>query len=313
MNYKIEYKVDMIRFRLPFIDKIMQIWFDWLNFDEAVEYWESHKINSYRHNWKIKVTTETSIYMGLQQNSENNSDRTLVIEFNPNKIDISKVENNTFNRLLNFGFKSRRDEDLEKLDVLNFDIAIDISRAIDCLKFRNTKQIEGYIKSSLGNTYYFGKRGSNGFTKIYDKGAENGSGDDLTRYEITYKPSCKFDDVDEIKDLINKTQLVDIYHHIDTWEDINGTDRGLILSIQHPDIRFTIDDLPRRKRDKIDKIYENKQKKICIDPSKVLNAYTEYIDYIRNYYVNEYLTAQQRDRLNTGNAYNTWLEDKQLI
>jgi hypothetical protein len=93
-------------------------------------------------------------------------------EVNPNK----HYEKDSFREVLDFVRLYCTDGSLDK-----FDFAIDIPVPLDEVQVFGSRKERGLYKG----TRYYGQRNKNGYCKIYDKGKERKSADNLTRVEHT--------------------------------------------------------------------------------------------------------------------------------
>ncbi|HEY8400272.1 MAG TPA: hypothetical protein VIK89_03365, partial [Cytophagaceae bacterium] len=134
--------------------------------------------SQYRYNLHVGQG-DGAIYIGYRHNGENaklQKERfNMKIEFNPNKHDYQKFKM--------FWLCLARFKNYKK-SIKGMDLAFDIQKDIsECVPLSLTGKTMNKFKS----TYYFGTRGKDGYLKIYDKGAEEGTGEEKTRIEYSVK------------------------------------------------------------------------------------------------------------------------------
>ena len=189
---KMEVSIDMLRLRTKVRKGDFQKFMDlFLKTDLDYTYFESFKYNEYRYNITVKCysfnpfVTDASFYIGFGHNSElSEYNDVLVVEFNPNRCDYFY---GFLNRLLCTFFSSPR-----KVKVVSLDIAVDIFGISmeNCIADKGKKKRYLEYINNGARTLYIGKKGkdgSNGSTKIYDKGKEQKVDKVWTRYEVTLK------------------------------------------------------------------------------------------------------------------------------
>ena len=177
----IKYSVDMVklktRLKVDYVEKIISLF----SSEPNCMYWEKRGIGDYRHNFKFEEAPGQRWYLAVQHNSAPKSAKVdIVLKYNPNKCkDVPLLEY----VLANFYRNS------PAVEVLAMDIACDIPVNILDLSFRKGKRdMITYDKGSDNKTFYVGARGSNGYSKIYNKKRESNLDYELTRYEITILP-----------------------------------------------------------------------------------------------------------------------------
>lgn len=177
----IRYSVDMVklktRLKVDYVEKIISLF----SSEPNCLYWEKRGIGDYRHNFKFDEGSNQNWYLAVQHNSALRSAKVdVVLKYNPNKCKCAPLLDYV---LANFYRNS------PNVEVLSMDIACDIPCNILDLSFRKGKRdMITYDKGSDNKTFYIGARGSNGYSKIYNKKRESSLDYELTRYEITILP-----------------------------------------------------------------------------------------------------------------------------
>lgn len=174
-----------------------------IELDERVsERYESNNLKSCRMNYIIK-TKKGNLYVGIGSNQPkltfDEQMKTIVIEYNPNKIDAFKIAPYLKDLLL---------LDIHRREILSLDLAYDMFINISELEYTKRRKNEYECRISHENleTVYLKKMGLNGSVRIYDKTLEMNGGSieeveeetgeifnkkytgDCTRYEIRLKP-----------------------------------------------------------------------------------------------------------------------------
>lgn len=294
---KIEYSLDMIRLSSRVLLKEFENYINYyisLNYDthSLFEQWDSFKIREYRYNFKVNVLDQVtgevnSYWIGYKHNTEKNDDYgrySLVVEYNPNKINIDK--NSMLYELLHQFFI------FSEFKLVSVDLAMDLHGLdISNIQYdKNRKRDVRIFGYGDNKTVYIGK--GNGRTKIYNKALERGlEGEKWTRYEVTLQ--YNFNIKQSVLKCISEFglsldldfELVDIYSLIGTQVSmsdltLDGTDKALIFAVQHG---FPLEELSRRKRDKIKKIL-SESTTIEIDRKSFFNAINKHFAYIYDLY-----------------------------
>lgn len=268
------YSVDMVRLRIRVRSDYIKDFFDRFSRNSDVDYWETTRFTQYRHNWTFKTiepvfNKEVSFWVGYQFNAEQKSlKHWLVIEYNPNKNDITGGYLNT---ILQYFFNPVETE------IVSVDIACDMPvniKSIYCDK--GGKQIKKVFDYGGDNkTVYLGQ--GNGRIKIYNKAREMGlKGVELTRYEISLNlnnmPLKHYE-----ADITPCIDLVPIYC-LDSYQfdmSLNGTDKALVYAILNG---YPIEELTRDKRVKIKEILSNSAGN-TLKSSGFADAFRKYFEY----------------------------------
>ena len=128
--------------------------------------------------------------------------------------------------------------------LIKYDVAVDVPCRPDDIEVLKTQKEKGLYKG----TRYYGQRNKHGYCKIYDKGKESDLVTDLTRIEHTfdYRKNMNFEKV-----YVKKYSIVD-EKMIDTDKVI--IEMALALKVYKEDISKYLDNLGRRKKEKILKL-----------------------------------------------------------
>ena len=282
------------------------------NFDSS--YWHSFAVSSYRYLYTF-TKDECVISLGLFHNSKDNGTgyHPCFIEFNPNKAYMPAVA-------YIFDFLSENVNyyvDLKKstfFELVRWDLAIDIPIQRGYVKLlKSGKRKYTRVEEAGALTEYLGKRGSNGFVKVYDKTKESDLYYDLTRVEITN---------DSYVLSLPDVYLVQYQTSLDFDFDLNSTDKVLVELIRRQEDceDYWLRQLGRNKREKLKRyIFEPKQyfkfdKKAIYHVTQVVedicNMKLEGGDYDKDYIKNTKQFVKARKQLGkSAQANNTsWHE-----
>lgn len=242
------YSIDMLRLKVHCPDDDVQAFFSRFNCDSNCEYWESRRLKEYKYNWNFKMNTfdgECSFWVGYYHNSEKSGMKhNLVLEYNPNKVD---------DKLL-WSILKAFYGDFKAVQVVSLDVACDMPvNILDIVHSVNGKRKYRCEKNGGDDiTHYYGVRGSDGYTKIYNKARELGLKDiELTRYEVSRRLDIPLEYADNIS--LDWSCLLEV-NVIDSYQyslELNGTERALLFAVMNG---FPIGDLPRKNKEKIKKI-----------------------------------------------------------
>jgi len=242
------YSVDMLRLKVHCSDESVQAFFSRFNCDPICEYWESRRLKEYKHNWNFKFMTfdgECSFWVGYYHNSEKSGVKhNLVLEYNPNKVDV----------LLLWDILRTFYSDFKWVQVVSLDVACDMPvNILDVVHSSNGKRKYRCEKNGGDDiTHYYGVRGTDGYTKIYNKSRELGLKDiELTRYEVSRRLDVPLEYADNITlewDCLLDVTCIDSYQHS---LELNGTERALLYAVMNG---YPLNELPRVNKSKIKKI-----------------------------------------------------------
>ena len=194
----VSYTIDMIRLRTDMsFEEFSKIEFYiqtvFMDFFDVLSY-HSTGISTFKNNYVIKFSEDSSFWLGFIHNSEmlnknvasNKTTYNLTVEFNPNKVDFKKIA---------FILDKTR-----KWIIKSIDIAMDIPICIkDLFLFdkERKRQMSIFSKTCEDKTIYIGK--SNNRVKIYNKKIESKLDRELTRVEISSKIDLKIEDINIYK------------------------------------------------------------------------------------------------------------------
>lgn len=301
-----DYSVDMVRLsteiKKHIFQEVMNKFTNDISSMSFCTYREMKQINAYRHNFTIKgshafkgefekmgqdsygnlfsIEKEQvySFWVGAEHNArpQNSGLIDVVVEYNPNKCKDSEF----LKYILNSIFLDNPYTKVKKID-----FAIDIYHNIkNVILTRNTHCQYKLIDNCGDNiTHYMRERGSHGHLKIYNKGREEKSNINKTRYEITLKIDIdlryiSFYEVDygvfpsiRIRDL---EQQIEFPSSVDS-EKISSVD--VVLTDACIDVPARLLELPYRKRKKIEVLMNNLYRKVdfahCEKIQSTINDY----------------------------------------
>lgn len=277
---KVFYSLDKIhivyRLRVRDCNNLM----DMLAYDTAVTVKTSHKLSFCAYNYYCDTPDGESFYIGVNPNHlpHSNFEAYVRLEYNP-----SKVSDLLLYKVLCFlnGNTSPTDRVVKR-----FDLAIDFPVPREKMYLvKDNRTYKDYANSSSDRTQYLGHHHQHGFIKLYNKALEMQGKRrkkdelpktpiDLTRLEITIEHDKR--NIDEVNRLIPKLYILDDF----PFEvSMTGTDKVLIVAILG-DITL-LNELPRKKKEKISAFLEKMQIPYKIDEVKYNHILSE-IDEITN-------------------------------
>lgn len=271
MNVK--YSIDKVKLEFQVIRyERVQEFLNRLSNTDYDAYYESNKITKCKHNFKYE-TKEGSIYIGVVPNwkKENRYDKSIVLEYNPNKVNPFMTD--TLNWL--------RYVPKACIKVMNFDIACDIDVPYSSVRMlkRDKRESFAIMGHSDVETRYLGAMGHN-HVKLYNKGLEQKLNVDWTRFEITIKEinslSCS---LKEFQTSIKIPTLYQVRSQLnDEYEQLNDITRIVLESIiADVNVLYTIKKYDTRKK------YEKLLSQF-LDPIDISidNMYKCYINYFND-------------------------------
>lgn len=249
------YSIDMLRLK-TYIDydvySNLDFYLRTFHNDKIDKFWISDRIMQFKYNYRILIEEGQSFYVSFHHNNEKSEDHhglyNLTIEFNPNKL----KDNNIINHILNLS---------GDWYIRSYDLAVDLKcNVLDIIIDKGKKR--KFITYSNGGddiTYTVGEGDCR--LKIYNKKRESKLEmfGDLTRIEITRE----LDDypIRDIKMLHYGTEYFpEIYmnNYIYSLSDIQDkTMLPILYAVQNG---YPINDLTRRYKEKIKKMFEGGQK-----------------------------------------------------
>lgn len=256
--------VDMIDFTI----EITTYWFerriknmiDTLANDSSLKHWENFQWNRYRHNWTWEVERvdeysgefiKYSFYFAYRSNIKGRENK-FRLSYNPNKVpsDDRVLSYLLYNVML-------RDDTLR---VESVDIAFDYMGVTtsDLIFDKGCKREYKVMKyPGSDRTYTIGKRGEDGYVKVYDKASEEFPGVELdynkTRYEITWKLGINLWQPSEMK---FKSTIPTLYINslgLFGNKKLKPTDKLLIYSIENG---FPMDELTYEQKKRYSKLMD---------------------------------------------------------
>ena len=310
------WKVDKIKFKYLVRDKRqIEKLIKHLSKETTSKDWESYNVKQCRYNYTLE-TEKGTIYIGIESNqfniTEDEKRKTIVLEYNPNKVDPFKIEY----------LKFLKDIDLHRRKIMFIDLAYDMEININDLEYTKRRIDERYchIGTKTLETIYLGRKGENGAVKIYDKVKEmnknideeiEDTGEliqrkyigDMTRYEISIKPeklATEFNIINpfileklmtlhqlNIKDKENKT--------IQEIEKLKGTDKKnlILLHLGHTEL------IDKNKRKAYKEMYEEIKKSCTLSKynnklknfnhEQALTCLKNYLNVTTNHKINQLL------------------------
>ena len=284
----------------------------------VLERYESNNFKACRMNYLIK-TKEGNLYVGIGSNQPNltfdEQMKTIIIEYNPNKIDAFLIA--PYLKHLLF-------LDIHRREILSLDLAYDMFVNISELEYtkRRVNEYECRISHKNLETVYLRKMGLNGSVRIYDKTLEmnGGTNEDVeeetgeifykkytgncTRYEIRIKPGklkLAFNLLTPwlLSELVNlhKLEIKEKGQNekiLDKIHQYNGNDFTNLLAV-HIGAANKLND---RAKKKYKQIYENIKKEISSkkDTSILKNFNTDKMFKIIINYL-EHITIKQHNQI----------------
>lgn len=307
------WKIDKIKLKyMPRKKEEVQNIINHIEFDDRVtKRYESKDLKACRMNYIIE-TPEGNLYIGIGSNQTrltfDEQVKTVVIEYNPNKINAFKVAPYLKDLLL---------LELHRREIMSLDLAYDMFINISDLEYTKRRKNEYECRISHENleTVYLRKMGLNGAVRIYDKTLEMNGGTseeveedtgevlhkkytgDCTRYEIRLKPGKNKQEFNLLNPWtiqeyakLHKLQikekgqaeriLTEIYKY-------NGNDFTNLITIH----LGATEKLNNRAKKKYKEIYEDIKKRASLNKQdttiftdfntdKMLKIITDYLEYI---------------------------------
>lgn len=214
------------------------------------KFWISDRIMQFKYNYKIEIEEGIGFYIGFHHNNEKDIDyglHNLTVEFNPNKV----KDNDLLLHILGLSGKWL---------IRSYDLAVDLSCNILDIIFDKGRRRALHTFSNGGDdiTYEIGKGDLR--LKIYNKKRESKLNvPDLTRIEITRElEDFPISDVKMLNWGINNFPEIYINNYMYSFSDYKDkTMLPIIYAVQNG---FPINDLSRRYKEKLKKLFEGGQK-----------------------------------------------------
>lgn len=240
------------------------------------KYYTSNKISKCKHNFVIDCGGGV-IYIGIEPNWNFNSqyNKSIVIEYNPNKIDL-------FESVPILKFLKSYPSVLIK--VLSFDVAVDIPINYNLVRMlkRDVREKFAMFGSRHVETRYLGAMGHN-HVKLYDKATEQKIVGDWTRFEITIKKINSLSaTLNEFRQSINLPQVyfLNVQHELKEFQ-LTDIQRIVLDSIiKDTDLINTIKNIKTRK--KYIKLINDCMFSVPIETNLMYSAYLDYSLNFRN-------------------------------
>ena len=159
----------------PFVENIKGL--------KKYHYFERMNISSFRNNFNIDLTDDTSFFFAYKHNSQlgNNTDVSWKLELNPNKCLPCDFVTDFISFLASHSKPT-------SIRISQMDIAIDFREKRNNVYLVKDRRVHTRIDSGSDNvTEYLSKHNQHGFVKLYNKTAESNLDYVLTRLEITVK------------------------------------------------------------------------------------------------------------------------------
>lgn len=251
----------------------------WLSENPYVsEHYTSKKLSTCHYNF-LYCTNEGNLYVGIMPNwIQCGRNQCVVLEFNPNKIDIS-----FFPQLAPLFC------DIDKYwSIMSIDLAVDIYRNYNdfILLKRDVREKKVTFGHRFVETVYLGDLGHN-HVKFYNKSIEQKADFEWSRFEITLKnldkiqkPFTAHIDLSDFVDYVSIPQLY-VYNNSPQFSTLKDTTyitlMGLLSDI---DLLYTIKDYKTRK--KYESLLKDFLVPVPITHELLLDTYNDYINYCKN-------------------------------
>ena len=240
------YSIDKVKLKFFYIKTPrVQDFLNSLSMAEFTTHYDSNKITKCKHNF-VWGKGDGSVYVGIIPNweTEEKSDKNIVLEYNPNKVNPFLIEE--------LAWLKNIPQVLIK--VMNFDVAVDMPtpyRTVRMLK-RDKREYQCEIGHSEVETRYLGELGHN-HVKLYNKAKEQKLKDmDWTRFEITCKKINSFSCT--LKEFEENIKIPTLYYvcsqiNFSEFELLNDTTRIVLESIiSDINVLYTIKNYRLRKK-----------------------------------------------------------------
>lgn len=310
-NIQAKESIDMITLKMPYTTIFSSLIKKWEYLDQLENHWGSDKY--YSEKFQLKTSQDSTIKFNVGKVNKDQS-QYIFIEWNPNKIDITKVDNDSLHKILEYSFnKNIKHDDMERIEVQRVDYALDFEIPIESIIVDHSKEYTAKIDSRKGLTKYYGSPESNGMVRLYDKAKETGQSGPLTRLETVFKPKARYNDVDSIKHCMKSIEQLRAYEKLEDYSSLSDTLKVHYFALENG---YDITKFTRTYRKKIVEVLETRQKKISIKATKgPLITYLEFIETLQDYYINQDEILSENEKppsFNVSDAYDyQWNIDKQ--
>lgn len=243
----LHYSIDKIKLEYYFVKTPrIQQFLDNLSMADFTSHRTSNKIVECKHNFEWKNESCGTVYVGIIPNweSEEKSDKNIILEYNPNKVNPFKIKELAWLQNIPVAL----------IKVMSFDIAVDMPTPFNTVRMlkRDVREYQCQIGRSEIETRYLGVMGHN-HVKLYNKAKEQKIKDmDWTRFEVTCKKINSFSStLKEFEENIKIPSLYCVCSQIDftEFELLNDITR-LVLESIISDVNnlYTIKDYKTRKK-----------------------------------------------------------------
>jgi len=268
-NYSIDkVKLEFFYIKTPRIQEFLNC----LGMANFTTHYESNAITKCKHNFVWGKEGNGSVYVGIIPNweSEVKSDKNIVLEYNPNKVNPFNIKELSWLKNIPKGL----------IKVMNFDIAVDMPVPYNTVRMgkRDIREQQCWIGHSNWETRYLGAPG-HGHIKLYDKAKEQKIKDmNWTRFEITCKKINSFSStLKEFQENISLPPMYFVCSQIDMFEfeQLNDTTRIVLESIiADINVLYTIKNFRTRK--KYESLLNQYMNPVDISISGMCNAFNEF-------------------------------------
>ena len=266
-EFKVEYSVDKIALKNSVYTEHFKPFMEKFRFNPEVEYYKQTNFKKYKHNFVFENELG-SFWLGYRHNQENGGGQAYnaVLEFNPNKVQESKI----LHEIINGFFYPN-----SNFTVARCDIAVDlhgIDMKNEVFWDKGGKKTFREFRDGVSKTIYIGKRPN--MIKIYDKAQEQGLKDEKwTRYEVSMNVDYTYNGLNdfEYNGALSPIWIIDLFEYDDK---LTKTDWCLLQGIVVG--AFTVDQLGRGKRKKIRTVLD-KQSRFVPDKSQLSRTLRDYV------------------------------------
>ena len=231
-----------------------------------VIHWSAYRPGTFREQFTIQMQDGNSFWLGAALNGRNLEWGRCRLDFNPNKV----AGHASFQDIFLFLIDNTRPI---HRTINRFDLAVDIPACrFDCFIIKDSR---AYSERRHGQewTQYLGAKSSTvGRVKLYNKQVESKLADPLTRLELTLDPALPYSTVNW-----PDVRVLDKFKLSRDRLNTNATERFILNAVLQG--YGALNDLGRKKRDKINLLMEQYVKKVNIkqqDYKRILGQLHEY-------------------------------------
>lgn len=224
------------------------------------EHWTSYRSGTYRNQFRILSGDGARSYwlgVGLAVYGKSRLADACKLEYNPNKVGGER------SLLWLLRCLWQRARLVEPCTIKQWDLACDWPHPREWYSLRKDARLyEEHRRSSTDRTQYVGARNAPGRCKLYNKQAESDLADPLTRLEITVPGLARAPQVAAMWPVVYRLQDVQGSAEIAA---LNDTDRFIFATLL--DAPDRLNELGRRKRDKMAALLEKSGYRVPFDPA----------------------------------------------